>query len=364
MSIYNEIDVLIDNFSKMFDIISIITPKNLNEENNKFLELYNKGIVYNPIYQYNKINIDTINQIENKLKLYKTKIYKDCHLIGELYQNLISELLISVKLIKSLNNSYEFTQNSILLFGKPSKNLIYKSGEIINKKIQNEFEKTFSSEDIKKQFENRLEHYGFSWEIIITEQLSSSIAVDFDNTIIYINKNDKFSEKDLKRLVVHEIDTHVLRAENGRKQSFGIFKSGFPKHLETEEGLAAYNEDINEVLDSQTIKLYAGRVLGVELCLNNSFYYSYKVLRKYFSEKDTLKIVSRIKRGLINTKENGGFTKDYVYLNGYNLLRSNLIEEDNKYLYCGLVSYRYLDKLKELHRMNLIKIPCQNNIIK
>ena len=55
---------------------------------------------------------------------------------------------------------------------------------------------------------------------------------------MYINKNRKFSDKDIKRLIVHEVGTHVLRTINGEQCGFpALGKAGVPSYLDIEEAL-------------------------------------------------------------------------------------------------------------------------------
>jgi hypothetical protein len=77
---------------------------------------------------------------------------------------------------------------------------------------------------------------------------------------ISICKSRMYASGDAKRLAVHEIGVHVLRSVNGESQPCRLFSLGIPGYLATEEGLAAYSEELTGCLDTTTMRNYAGRV--------------------------------------------------------------------------------------------------------
>jgi len=134
---------------------------------------------------------------------------------------------------------------------------------------------------------------------------------------LYIRQNDFFTNKQIDRLIAHEIYGHVLRSVCGNMQPYKMFSVGFAKYEATEEGLALYKEKKIGGMTKRILKGYAGRVLAVHFALNSSFRNTYDELIKYFSKDKAWQMTLRAKRGLSNTKEPGAFTKDYVYLKGY-----------------------------------------------
>ena len=73
---------------------------------------------------------------------------------------------------------------------------------------------------------------------------SEEITDKFESAI---KKGVFFTANDVIRLQVHEIDTHILRCENGQKHGYKILSSGTSGSLIHEEGLALYNEWKNGV---------------------------------------------------------------------------------------------------------------------
>lgn len=200
---------------------------------------------------------------------------------------------------------------------------------------------------IKKILDSLL-GYGFKWQVKALDMVVGA-RFNLSKRVLYINKNRKFSDDDLKRLIVHEIGTHIARAENGKKQKYAIFSYGLPNYLETEEGLAVYNEKINNLLTNTNLKHYAGRVIAVDLALENSFSITYNELLQYFNKEFAWNLALRAKRGLIDTGKKGGFTKDYVYLKGYYMIKDFVEKGGNvKDLYVGKIGIEHLPIIKEL----------------
>ncbi len=350
MSIIEKFDRLIHDYSDVLDVIKHITPTNLNDENKEFLRQYRRGYIYNP--QYNYVFNEDLNSAMEEIKCFS--FGKD-DVISKIYTKYQNYILDNIELMHSVGNNLEFTNISAKLYGTPSENILREANNILENNIPAEdYKYQYDAYYLKNKFEKRLKELNYCWEVIIAETLSSKVAVDSEKRIIYINGKVKFTDNDIHRLIVHEINTHVVRSENGYRQAYMIFQNGFPNSTETEEGLAIYNEDINHVLDIQAFRLYAGRVIAVDACMNKSFYEIFEKLSVHFSEYESLRIVSRVKRGLKDTSENGGFTKDYVYLNGYYRVKNTINIRNKKYFYVGVVGVDDIPQLEELEKSGKI----------
>jgi len=142
---------------------------------------------------------------------------------------------------------------------------------------------------------------------------------------------------------------NIARAENGKKQRYLLFSYGFPNYLETEEGLAVYNEKINDLLPNHILKHYAGRVIAVDLALKNSFSIVYNELLQYFNKDIAWNLALRAKRGLADTSKKGGFSKDYLYLKGKYVVEDFVKKGgDVKELYVGKIGVEHVPLMKEI----------------
>jgi len=187
--------------------------------------------------------------------------------------------------------------------------------------------------------------------------MQSKVNISPINKEIRINPNERFTTLDLKRLKVHEIGTHYMRYYNGKQYIPKILKSGASNYIETEEGLAAYMEELMDVSSKAQIYIYAGRVIGTYYALRKSFYEVFQILKKYgFKDSDAFAITYRAKRNLCDTSQKGGFTKDYVYFSGYHKVKNYAKNNDIRDLFIGKIKIRdvkILNKFINKHKNNI-----------
>jgi hypothetical protein len=118
-------------------------------------------------------------------------------------------------------------------------------------------------------------------------------------------------------MLYHEIGTHALRRINYERQPWFKKKKqyGFGPYLRTEEGLAVLHSYIPEQF--RIAHNPALRYVGVDYAQQHSFAETWKFLEQYIEDLDRRwVIVTRFKRGLTDTSQPGGFTKDLVYFEG------------------------------------------------
>jgi hypothetical protein len=185
------------------------------------------------------------------------------------------------------------------------------------------------------------------WKISI-ENMTAKMSVNNILKKIKIKSESKFGRKEIERLKVHEIGTHVRRYENGKIQGNKIFQSGFPNYLSTEEGLAIYSEHKTELISNRTIRKYALRVLVAAYANKVDFYKLFDYTNNFIDDDEAFSMIVRIKRGLSDTSQLGGYTKDQVYLKGF-IEVSKLSSSDIKKLFIGKIG------IDELQYFNILE---------
>jgi uncharacterized protein (TIGR02421 family) len=350
------IDNFISDINKQLDYTKYLTPINLSQENKKFLDIFEDGKEYNPKYfyqPYTSIDFEGFKKEVSQFNLSSSPI-----------ENIFSKYLLFldnvISFYQNRENSTNFTKYSIRAFGFPEKRLVESAYSILatNQAEANEEVKQYSAHDLSVRLQEQLKQYNFKWKLTVLDSSTTKVTVDSEEQLIYLNGRIKFSERDIERLKVHEIDTHVVRAENGRIQPFKIFSTGLANSLSTEEGIAVVSEEMNNLLTKNTLRLYAGRVIAVSLSIEHSFYEIFKELLNYFNEQDALYITQRVKKGLHCTSEYGGFTKDYVYLDGYYKVKRFLdINNKTKFLFVGSIGLEDIKDIEQLLKTGVIKEP-------
>ena len=119
-------------------------------------------------------------------------------------------------------------------------------------------ERPFRATDQVRMVNGRLRQYGLlDWRVEVRPNLAAT-NTDPANRVINLRADLQASMEEMKRLVVHEIDTHVLRAANGYHQPYQIFAVGaVPSYMMTEEGLAVVNEERMGYIDAGQVEKLA-----------------------------------------------------------------------------------------------------------
>ncbi|MBN2142335.1 DUF1704 domain-containing protein [Candidatus Woesearchaeota archaeon] len=318
-----------------------INPKNAGSERRKFLA----SKKYNPVFKYSKINLEVVESIfctiENSLPKEGP--------LAEVWKDKADQTRHRIALLKSVGEE-EFTKISKELYGIPSEELVLKAQEIMNTPPPESEESTNSDEVIKVATE-ALEKLGLKEWRIVEGNISANAFVLANFKRIRVRKDDAMPKNLLKRMLIHEIGTHVFRAYNGSKQPSYLFETGFPNYLSTEEGLAVNMEERYGFMHGGMLKTYAGRAVAVHMAQTRSFREIFKHLRKHFSEREAWKITMRAKRGLKDTSKPGGNTKDYIYLQGYFEVKEFLEKEGDeglRRLYRGKVGIKDLEAVEKV----------------
>jgi hypothetical protein len=154
------------------------------------------------------------------------------------------------------------------------------------------------------------------WSIERDEVMSARVLVDSAKRLVRVNPKARFRDRDLIRLVVHEIDVHARRATNGEAQPLRCFVTGLPGSLATEEGLAMLAEETSGTASPGVLARQSHVVWAIDQARHLGFRELYEALCERVSRGLAWGICQRVKRGLGEPGEPGVYAKDSVYLAG------------------------------------------------
>ena len=220
-------------------------------------------------------------------------------------------MLIENEIIQNIGNKDKIIELSKESNGIPSRECLIYALKLIKETKNIEDIKITPAQDVKEALEKALKKYRLKdWKVDFSDKKLTTVYIAEKK--ITVCKDRKFSAKDPKRLTVHEIGTHILRAENGYNQPFKIFALGLKGYLETEEGLANYFEEITGNKSNEIFRDYAGRVIAVDCVYKNLDFRECfdKLINLDFGQEQAWNLSLRAYRG-------GGYIKDHVYLEGY-----------------------------------------------
>jgi alpha-L-glutamate ligase-like protein/uncharacterized protein (TIGR02421 family) len=339
------VDRLLAQIDKDLLLLKHIKPINLDEEIVRLKE----DALYNPTFLYSEMG----SSLEDAKKRIKDTV-KDESSLGILLEKKRKELVNRITLLEARGKNAEFTAASEKLFGRPTKALITSAEKEIAARIACDLKPRnkdmISAEDAAKMFEDVLGKYSLhNWQASVRQSLVADVTVG--GTKIYIREDALFTKEHIASLIAHEIETHVLTAENGSHQPYHILRRGTANYLDTQEGLAIYNQ--NGVLNPHAEKRFNAprNILGLTYSLDHSFAQTRTYLQTelgYTAEKSLSQAIA-MKRGLSDTSDNGGFTKSIAYFRGLKAIES-FVEKggDLKRLYIGKISIEDLEIIEKL----------------
>jgi len=337
-----EIDQEIVNVDNKLKLIYHLRPTNLTEERDKFF----KDFKYNPQFTYPELQFNP-DELRKKLANIET----DTSPLGQIFQAKREELEKKVDLLDSIDTP-SFSENSIALFGKPDEALIQEAERLILEagKFQKPETQDIDAEKAKEKFEKIFKKYKLNnWKVKIKEEMITDCIAGKNNRL-FVRKGATFSRSKIKNLIVHEVETHILTAENGKNQAYEIFNRGLADYLITQEGLAIYN--VTNVANDSIKDSYKALalVIGIDAALYGSFVEVFEKILSYgIPIEDAYRIALKTKRGMGDTSKYGAFTKDLIYFKGYKQI-VDFVENGGKLkdLYIGKLNLRDLPLVKDI----------------
>jgi uncharacterized protein (TIGR02421 family) len=324
-------------------------PINLPQEKEAVLSAYSAGEPYNPCFEYK----DPPEFPIQRIRQFMCSLRPEDSVIERMYYTNAENELLSMKSILTHSPSV-ITGQTCLNYGLPDKALVKAAKLILTSTPDHslyDIQDYFSTEDAAAEMQRMLDKLGLiGWNAQPFLPMSAKVSVNRQDKLVKIRKDSQFSKADLRRLLVHEIGVHVIRAENGNKQPLGIFSRGLPGYLDTEEGLAVYSEEKAGVIEIATMRKYAGRVIAAALALGQSFSDVFYSIVPDLGADIAFEIVARAKRGFLDTSQLGAHTKDIVYLKGYENVNQHLKEhpEDYALLFVGKIGLHDIDLVRDL----------------
>ncbi|MDA1060483.1 MAG: DUF1704 domain-containing protein, partial [bacterium] len=213
-------------------------------------------------------------------------------------------------------------------------------------------------QEAKDKFEEAFKKYGLNaWKVKIKESMVADCVAGKNNRL-FVKANARFTRERIESLIVHEIETHIITAENGKLQPYNIFNRGLANYLTTQEGLAMWN--VEKQRHAPFIENYKAlsHVITIYYCLKNSFSYAFKkAVELNIPKEQAFRSCLKAKRGFYDTSEKGAFTKDYIYFKGYFMVKK-FIEEGGelKDLYIGKMDISDIEKVKHINGIHRARI--------
>lgn len=334
-------------------------PLNRAEEKSRVKETIDSARPYNPQFVYEEPPSWPVD----KVYAFMRTLRPEESLAEELFFDAVLQTLDDIRRVKTRLPEI-ITSATGKVYGIPDAGLVKAAWEILRKEeaapTRENATLTVSAEEAATFFSTSLRQIGLEgWRVVVASRMNARASINKLDRLVKLRKDADFSQDAIRRLLLHEIGTHVLRYHNGNRQFLQIFAMGLPGYLATEEGLAVYNEERYQLLESKTLRKYAGRVIAASLALNHSFWEVLSKLVDYLGVEEAFEVVARAKRGFTDTSAHGAHLKDIIYLKGWLEVRQHLEANlgDYELLYVGKVGLEHIDLVVHWLNQGLLVFP-------
>lgn len=333
----------------------VFTPTNLTAEKKKFF----KSDTYNPVFQY-KIVRNSNSDILKKLMHVEEIVDVDPR-ISQFYIELISAKKEANDLMHAVGNNELVTDISYNRHGRPSATLFRNACRVLRGKMKSydivdrksvERGDVLGYQEIEKVFNVVFDELGLEgWGVADSKNIpKNSIKVGIKSKKVFVDPNIERSKYKLRKTIVHEVGTHVLRAINGQKSGFdALGKANLPSYLDVEEGLSTWNESKLGLLTDEWLIKKAAMVYALYIGEDLSFRQLHNSMLGVLPKHGAFNIVYRVKRGLSDTAYSGLYTKDIAYFRGFRKVMRKLEKDPSLYelLYAGKIDFKQCKWVRE-----------------
>jgi uncharacterized protein (TIGR02421 family) len=304
------IDANLDRLVKKIELLTYLNPLNIEKEKHRF---FSSKYVEEPIFKYKKLQFDPykLNRLFFSQRLDRIKDEQ----IKKFYQEVVYYYANMIQCIETIGQNKKFYYNSLRVYGTPTEKDVQNARFILHVADEpdtEDMEKIYTPEDAKVYFEEFVQQFNFPLKISFSNSIAADAMVSNNTQSLLIKKNTTFSRNQLLTLANHEIGVHLVTTYNGMLQPLKVFSNGFPKNVETQEGLAVFSEYMSGALSLKRLKELAYRVLASDSLIKGySFSDTFDMLYGQYKldRNKAFTITMRVHRG-------GGFTKDRLYLSG------------------------------------------------
>ena len=299
-----------------------ITPTNLTPIRDAFLAAYGRGDRVNPVFEYLPLPMDTDAGLARLAAALPSE---------EPWRNLFRAELTALRETRAVlrsRSATDMTRYSLEQYGTPDPAVLQSARDYLATTDAGRapappdadhqpLTDRWPAERAARVLETVLDTVGLTnWSTEISSHMAARMSVLGTRRLVRVRHDVDFATAELRRLIVHEIGTHVFRSANSHLQSPRILAHGLAGYLSTEEGLAVWHEREFGVTSVEVLRRYALRYVACQSALMGDFCTVVDELVPYTTPAEAFEIAVRVKRGLVDTSVPGGFLKDQAYFGG------------------------------------------------
>ncbi len=343
-----KVDRALFRLAKGLETLLYINPVNIPTERKQFFKSNGN---YQPNFRYRQLDVDPY-QFREQLYRLPVDAIRDPS-IQSLYRDVVDGLSEKIGMLVKAGRP-DFLYESLKYYGEPSQTDEQNAHFLLHaNELDSANEETITTEDLLEQMKSAALEWKMHCKVETSTKLVASAMVSNSRKAVMIAKNLGVSTIEARALVHHELGVHMATTLNSSSQRLKVFSLGLPGNTLTQEGLAILNEYHSGNMTLKRLHGLALRVLAVREMLNHGDFrhtFSFLVEEHQLSQDEAFKLSVRVHRG-------GGFTKDYLYLNGVSMALDLYKTQNITNLYVGKTGFDYLPIINEMVDRQLVSAP-------
>lgn len=340
------------------ETLKYVNPTNLNAEFKRFEANPSR---YKPNYRYRQLPIN-VNDFKQQLYRLPIEDISDPDM-RHLYSDMVQKLSDKMDLLASVG-SEAFLYNALRYHGRPNEQDLDNAKFLLYAKpLEEKINETFTSKQTMEKLSEAALKFGMRCKVTCSNTIAARAMVTSNPPTLHVNSKATFTDREVARLIQHELGVHMATNYNAQNQPLKIFRLGLPGSTLSQEGIAILAEYQSGDLSHERINMLAKRVLAVDSMLTEQdFYQTYSYLNDGLNLdiESAFSLTSRVYRG-------GGFTKDHLYLKGFLQALQTEKQRSIDSMFVGKCSFRYHDLLDELMNRGWLKkptfMPCREEAV-
>ena len=155
------------------------------------------------------------------------------------------------------------------------------------------------------------------WRVEERRNGAAIASASHERKVLYVDPTRVDGEQSLERLIVHEVLGHVARGQRASRRPDMLASVALGADApETEEAMAILVERNHGVYRPAVDRLYAARLIAVEIASRKGINDVFADLLHWVSPTEAAAIAVRVKRGIKHADEPGTYSKDVIYRRG------------------------------------------------
>ena len=347
------LDERIRAVSARFPLLSAVTPRNSAREHERLLASFRSGHELSPRWEAPVIDRAMLATSQRMIDAAIAGLENEGGWLA-IYRERLLELAADLAVIDAAFTP-DIVRASEARFGRDLSAGDALAAEFREAVVDDADAETIATDDnndprsLVSQMRARISSHSLPVRVLVRERIGSLAAAG--DGIVIVAANRRATARETARVVLHEVEGHVLPRERGRGRTHGIETLGSAGASEDEEGRALVIEDRAGLLTARRRRALAARHEAARAVVGGAtFVEVVRIAKQTVPLDDALAIAARVMRGGYASERDvtSGIARERVYLPAYARVAGAIAADATLYERLGsgrlsLASLRLLD---------------------